>query len=130
MFLSTYGYIHKDTKVTSNETQATTTVTEIKAPTVYEKIHTLSKKYGVPEQVAIDIMRCESKLNPMAVNHQAVVGKDIGYWQLNSYYWEEEMLRLGWDIYNPDDNLEAGFWLYSKQGAQPWSWSAHCHKHY
>lgn len=85
-----------------------------------------SRDYGVPEQRARDIIWCESRGKAEARNYQAVVGVDIGYWQLNSYYWEVPMAERGWDIYNPEHNLEAGFWLYSVQGSDPWNWSAHC----
>lgn len=72
------------------------------------------------------IIKCESNFKADAVNNQAKVGQDIGYFQLNSYFWKDTMLDMGWNIYNPLDNLEAGFWLLSKQGSSPWIWSEHC----
>lgn len=93
---------------------------------VHKDICKGSIKYGVNERLASEIIRCESGYRPEARNTKAKVGVDIGYWQLNSYYWEEEMLSRGWDIYNPVDNLEAGFWLLAQQGSTPWNWSKHC----
>lgn len=92
-----------------------------------DKIITLlSYEYMVDEQLARRIIMCESSFNPDARNYNAKVGVDIGYFQINSHYWEAKMLEMGWDIYNPYDNLRAGFWLLSKQGTQPWFWSKHC----
>lgn len=33
---------------------------------------------------------------------------------------------MGWDIDDPNDNLEAGFWILSNYGTQPWSASKAC----
>ena len=109
----------------------------LKEPTLDERISILAEKYGVNETAARRIMKCESGMNPNAVGYnyrwdkelgkKVVWSKDIGYWQMNTYYQKGDMLRKGWDIFNPLDNLEAGFYLFSKQGGQPWSASYYCH---
>jgi hypothetical protein len=98
---------------------------------VYEKtfdseIKRLSEKYKVEEKTARAIIWCESRNISTAVNRQAVVGIDVGYWQLNTYFWEVEMRNRGWNIYDKWDNLEAGFWLVSVSGLKPWKWSEPC----
>lgn len=121
-----------------------------------EKFSLLAVKYGVKESSARAIIGCESKWKPDAVGlnwkykkkldelGNVVLGingkpllvkdyvwsKDIGYWQINTFYHQKDMAAKGWDIYDPEDNLEAGFYLFSKQGAKPWAWSAHCHHQY
>lgn len=51
---------------------------------------------------------------------------DIGYWQINDYYWGSFFKKMGLDIHNPDDNLRAGFWILQHDGTQPWLWSKKC----
>lgn len=94
--------------------------------TVDSLITIYAKKYGVDEQLARDIIRCESNFFEDALNTKAIVGEDVGIFQLNSYYWQEHMAEKGWDIYNTEDNIEAGMWLLNEQGSQPWLWSKHC----
>lgn len=93
---------------------------------INQLISLYSEKYKVDEKLALDIIRCESSFNPYALNKKAVIGEDVGLFQLNSYYWQEEMALHGWDIYNVEDNIEAGMWLLSKSGSKPWKWSEHC----
>lgn len=54
---------------------------------------------------------------------------DIGIWQLNNSHQEKTALSMGLDIYDEKDNITYGFWLYSEEGATPWSASKHCHGH-
>ena len=91
-----------------------------------------SMKYGVSETVALSLMNCESEFDPNAENpnfdEEGVHwSTDYGYWQLNDYHQEETMANMGWDIRNPQDNLEAGFWLLSTAGTTPWGASNPCH---
>ena len=87
-------------------------------------------KYGVSASLSKRIISCESGFKPEAENKNYKGGEywssDFGYWQLNDYYWEEKMSEMGWDIKNPIDNLEAGFWLRSRYGVAPWQASRHC----
>ena len=76
------------------------------------------------------IIKCESggKAYAKNINYRDGVpwSEDIGYWQINDYYHRESLLELGWDIYKPEDNLEAGFFLMKTQGVQPWDASKFC----
>lgn len=91
-----------------------------------ELITYYAKHYKVNEDLARDIIRCESNFNEDALNTKAVVGEDVGLFQLNSYYWQLHMAERGWDIYNTKDNIQAGMWLLSNSGSSPWVWSEHC----
>ncbi len=119
-----------------NHTSATST------PQVYSEeqilkneIVRLSDKYGVSKELATKIIRCESKNKPFAKGHNRgkdgiVWSTDHSYWQLNDYYWKEKMMvEFGWDITIPPENLEAGFWLLSTEGTQPWKASENCWKY-
>lgn len=86
----------------------------------------LAKKYGQNETLARRIIWCESKNFAHATGTLAVVGKDIGYWQINSYYHERTAARRGFNIYSWDENLEYGFILLKEQGTLPWTASRHC----
>jgi hypothetical protein len=90
------------------------------------EVSRLAIKYGQDEALARKIIFCESTVYSGAVGNHAVVGKDIGYWQINTYFHESDALKMGYNIYKWEDNLEYGFWLLSKQGTQPWSASRGC----
>lgn len=87
-------------------------------------------QYEVSETLAREIMRCESGLKPNAINHNKRNGEvwssDYSYWQINDYYHAERFKKIGWDITNPEDNLEAGFYLLATEGSGHWSASRHC----
>ena len=95
-----------------------------------EHLDILSAKYGVSESLSRNIIKCESGGKPYAknVNYQDGIAwsTDIGYWQINDYFHEESLKKLGFDIHNPSDNLEAGFFLLSTQGANLWSAGSKC----
>jgi len=94
--------------------------------TIDQMITHYADKYNVDEKLARDIIYCESRFVPDALNKKAVVGEDVGLFQLNSYYWQDNMALNGWNIYNIEDNIEAGMWLLSISGSDPWLWSKFC----
>lgn len=112
---------------------------QIQEETLQQKIERLSNKYQVSAVLASEIIRCESRFVETATRlnkrvdsetgAEYVWSKDIGYWQLNTYWQEETMNKMGWDIYAPEDNLEAGFWLLKTSGTKPWNWSKWCWGH-
>jgi soluble lytic murein transglycosylase-like protein len=101
-------------------------IVESEPMTVESSITFYAEEYGVDEQLARDIIYCESRFLEDARNYDAVVGEDVGLFQLNSYYWQYVMAEKGWDIYNTKDNIEAGMWLLSVEGSTPWNWSKFC----
>ena len=99
---------------------------------VDDYISLMALEYGVEEWIAREIMRCESELYGTAMNQNkradgSVWSVDVGHWQINDYYHQETALAMGLDIYEELDNIKYGFWLYSQEGATPWSASNHCH---
>lgn len=99
--------------------------------TLESEIHRLSLEYNVDEQLAINIMKCESQIYDRAVNENkrkdgTVWSRDFGIWQINDYYHEEEATKLGYDIHDKWQNLEFGFLLLSKGGTKYWKASQFC----
>ncbi len=86
----------------------------------------LSAKYGQNPLIIKRIIQCESGYNVDAVNRKAVVGRDIGLLQINTYYHIDNAKKIGYDIYNPNDNLVYGFILMKRYGLSPWTWSKNC----
>ncbi len=72
------------------------------------------------------IIQCESSGRPNLINSLAKVGKDIGYFQINTFYHAKAAKKLGLDINNPNDNILFGVWLMKKYGKMPWNPSKHC----
>jgi soluble lytic murein transglycosylase-like protein len=94
--------------------------------TLESEINRLSTKYSVDKNLAFAILNCESNLNPNAINVNKNKTIDYSYWQINNYYWSKELSSLGFDITNPEQNLEAGFYLLNKYGSGLWIWSKPC----
>jgi len=90
------------------------------------EIDRLAVKYSVDKELATKIIYCESRNLPTAIRINTTGTIDYSYWQINNYYWEQEMKDLGWDIKVPEDNLEAGFYLLNKYGDSLWNWSRFC----
>ncbi len=95
--------------------------------TLAASIGKLSNKYGIDAQMVKEIIFCESSNKPYAINKNTAIGEDVGYFQINSYYHKAQAKKLGWDIYDPQDNLEYGFWLLNKEGTDHWLSSRKCH---
>lgn len=94
--------------------------------TIESEIDRLSALYGVDKEKATKIIICESNKKPDAIRVNTTGTIDYSYWQINDFYWSKQMADIGWDITNPEDNLEAGFYLLSKYGDSLWGWSKYC----
>lgn len=101
-------------------------IAEPQVKTFDSEVSRLALKYNQDETLARRIIKCESSNNAHATGTRAVVGQDIGYWQINSYFHEKPALKMGYDIYNWEDNLEYGFILLSNEGTRPWNASKYC----
>lgn len=102
--------------------------------TIATMIREASAKYGVDDNLALEIARCESGLRQYDQDGQVVRGqvnpKDIGVFQVNENYHLKKSLALGLDIYTTRGNIEYAMSLIKKSGDQPWSASRACwHDH-
>jgi hypothetical protein len=111
-------------------------IVEVKAEvaepkTLDSEIDRLAIKYGVSSSTAREIIKCESSMYSEAVNHNrlsdgTIWSSDRFHFQINDYYHEATMKRLGLDYYNQWDSLEYGFILLKEQGTKPWKASQKC----
>ena len=102
------------------------TVYAVQELTLDQKIDKYATEYHVNPVVARAIISCESGGDPNALGTMAVIGQDIGIWQINDYFHEETANKLGLNIYNQDNNLRYGMILLFEQGTSPWKWSKSC----
>jgi len=117
---------------------ATTTVEYTKeVPMVPEPAESALEVNFSPDLTVLDpvvqaIIKCESTNNPNAIGKNIsketgeVWSRDYGLMQVNDYYHEEEMNRMGLDIRDPKDSLEYGLYLYRRDGTKHWKSSAYC----
>lgn len=98
-----------------------------------DRIYQLSDHYKVDPTLVERIISCESTASStrVGVNIDKKTGKawsyDIGFWQINNYFHEKEAKDAGFDIYDPQQNLEYGFIMLKKDGAKRhWSASSSC----
>lgn len=99
--------------------------------TLESEVSRLSVKYGVSETLVNKIIKCESSMYGNAVNHNklkdgTIWSTDWGYLQINDYYHQKTMEKLGLNIKDEFDSLEYGFMLLKSQGTQPWKASKLC----
>lgn len=89
-------------------------------------ITSVAEKYGVEPELALAIIKCESQMKTDAIGTKAVVGKDYGLLQVNSYWHRKTMEKMGLDIERPSDSLEYGMMLLAKEGTRHWDSSKYC----
>jgi len=94
------------------------------------RIEALATKYRVDVSVANRIIKCESSFKENAFNKNIKDGvhwsTDFGYFQVNDFFHEKEMIKIGLDIHTPNDNLEYGFYLLQRDGTRHWKASSKC----
>lgn len=89
-------------------------------------LDTLADKYGINPVLAQKIISCESNNDPNAVHKNSNGTYDYGLFQVNDRSWSWLFKEKNWDITNPDDSLQAGFWILSNSGLQNWDASKSC----
>jgi len=114
----------------SSSVDQVTTVAEVREYTVPELIKELSGYYGVDSTLALDIARCESRLQQFREDGTLVRGNknpsDVGVFQINEKYHLERSKTLGFDIYTTIGNIEYAMWLMKQGGSRYWRWSQGC----
>lgn len=46
---------------------------------------------------------------------------DVGYYQINLYYWGDKATEKGLDLFNEEDNKAMGEWIFQNYGSEPWN---------
>lgn len=95
-------------------------------PEIMESISRYARLYNVDEKLMLNIIECESRFQIEAVNTKAKVGVDKGLAQINTYYHEKDMKRMGLDIHSANDNVEYMAYLMSLHGTSDYKASRHC----
>lgn len=75
--------------------------------------------FGAEGSRAVRVARCESSLNPAAVN-----GSHAGLFQLSGTYHRERAARLGYswsDMFTVFGNVAVAYDLWLEQGWAPWT---------
>ena len=105
-------------------------IPEVREYTIPELIKELSGHYDVDPALALDIARCESRLQQFRADGTLVRGKknprDVGVFQINEGYHLEQSKVLGFDIYTAVGNIEYAMWLMKQGGNRYWRWSQGC----
>jgi soluble lytic murein transglycosylase-like protein len=99
--------------------------------TVSDLITKYSNEYGVDESLVRKIIGCESSMYGGAINHNrnkdgSIWSTDFGLLQVNDYFHEATMIKLGLDIRNQNDSLKYGIMMLKSQGTSPWNASKKC----
>lgn len=99
------------------------------------KKETVNAVVSVPE-ILLRIGGCESGggvLNPPrqfnedgSVVRGKVNPKDVGAYQINTYWNGAKAKELGYDLFTEEGNTRMALWLYEHQGTRPWNWSKFC----
>lgn len=91
--------------------------TTTKEKTIEEKIR---DTFPEAPNTAVAIAKCESGLNPNAINNRNKNGTtDGGLMQINSIH-DKYLDELGLDKFDVDDNLKFARLLYEERGFAPW----------
>jgi hypothetical protein len=46
---------------------------------------------------------------------------DVGYYQINLYYWGDKATERGLNLFNEQDNKTMGEWIFQNYGSEPWN---------
>lgn len=91
--------------------------------TVEQEIRTLAKCHGINEDKAVAIAKCESGLNPAAMNQNHDGTNDKGVYQINSIHNVPDSCRL-----DKTCNISWAMNKMVNQGFRPWKASQTCWK--
>ncbi len=88
------------------------------------------KEYFKDDPILAEVAKCESTYRHYKKDGTVIRGlvnsDDIGVMQINEKYHADRAEKLGFDIYNLEDNLAYAKWLYEKEGLKPWKSSSKC----
>ena len=90
-----------------------------------ERIDALARYYELDIKLINRIIACESSFKPEAKNVNTNGTTDHSYFQINSIH-RENASHMGYDIEDPEDNIEFGMYLMKTEGTKPWRSSFSC----
>ena len=103
---------------------------EVKERTIDSEISRLTLKMGLDETLVRKVIKCEGSVYG-GLTHEnkrkgVVWSRDWGPLQVNDFYHQSNMEKLGMDIHDDFDSLEYGLMLMKTQGLSPWKASKSC----
>ena len=88
---------------------------------------------GVNPTIMLELAQCESGLTQFNKNGSVLRGEvnphDIGIFQISEVYWLRESKKLGYNIYDTEDNVEMAMFIATRQGYSAWNASRGCWGH-
>ena len=116
--------------ITNTDTDSTVKNEEVLMISDREELKTYLKQEFKDAPLLYEIARCESTFTHYKEDGEVLRGRvdnrDVGVMQINEKYHLDRAIKLGFDIHTLEGNVAYAKFLYSKQGAQPWSASAPC----
>lgn len=90
-----------------------------------DAIYDAAARHGASGDWMVSVMWCESGGNPNAVGRRLNINgtRDIGLFQINELTWEwwiNESGFIGFDIWNPWDQIEMAAWAFAAGYACHW----------
>jgi hypothetical protein len=113
----------------------TTVETEVKAEdympiTDSKNIEKFVNDYFADIPIMTEIAKCESQFRHLNSKGDVLKGdrdkRDTGVMQINLFYHEKTLDKLGLNVHDLDDNVRYARYLYEKEGAKPWMSSSAC----
>ena len=84
------------------------------------------------DNILVKIAFCESSNKQFDKFGEVLRGKvnplDVGRYQINLKYHQEESEKMGYDLLTDEGNEAYAIYLFSKEGTKPWRWSEECWK--
>lgn len=84
------------------------------------QVRQAAREFGIPEADFVRVIRCESNMNPRAVNRSSGA---LGLGQHLPRYWRGRAAALGYDYDDWSDaraNARVSAWLWATSGPQHW----------
>jgi len=96
--------------------------TKIEKLQLAEMIKRIAKEEEVDSEILLAVIRCESDLNPRAINKNPDGSTDYGLCQFNNYwYWtQEKIISPEEALYNPEKAVRVMAQCFKKGRAKDW----------
>lgn len=95
----------------------------IPEPYLPELIANKAKSEHLSPKIMLSLAKCESGTRH-AINGKIIRGRltphDVGIFQISEIYWRDKAKELGFNIYEPEGNINMAMWIADKYGYEKW----------